>query len=411
MNQLLSNNNHRRFIGSLIKQHYSFTPSVITSGLPLNLHQHRCISVPNESHGPTLYFPTVHDTSSSSPLSSGNKAASRWEQMFNLLTAYKQRKKDCNVPHKHLEEDENLGHWLNYQRQAYKKDKLNDEGKRQLEDLGVLWEVRSTWDDMFILLTQYKDNNGHCNVPNKHKEDDKNLGYWLNTQRQAKKKDKLNDERLRQLKDLSVVWESTKSWEDMFILLTQYKDNNGHCNVPHKHKEDGKNLGPWLNRQRQAKKKQTLNIEGKRQLEDLGVVWESTISWENMFVLLIKYKANNGHCNVPKVHKEDNKNLGHWLNKQRQAKKKQTLNTERKRQLEDLGVVWESTKSWDDMFLRLTQYKANNLHCKVPQVHKEDGENLGYWLKNQRQANKKGKLDNNKIRQLVDLGVERMYRW
>ena len=166
-----------------------------------------------------------------------------------------------------------------------------------------------------------------------------------------------------------------------------------------------------MNRQRQAKKKQTLNIEGKRQLEDLGVVWESTISWENMFVLLIKYKANNGHCNVPKVHKEDNKNLGHWLNKQRQAKKKQTLNTERKRQLEDLGVVWESTKSWDDMFLRLTQYKANNLHCKVPQVHKEDGENLGYWLKNQRQANKKGKLDNNKIRQLVDLGVERMYRW
>ena len=365
MNQLLSKINHRRFIGSLIQHHHPFTPSIITSGLPLNLQQHRCISVPNESHGPTLCFPTVtatarlsmvqkstsrslsltvHDTSSSSsPLSSGNKAATRWEQMFNLLTAYKQREKDCNVPKKHVEDDENLGTWLSTQRQANKKDKLNEERKRQLEDLGVVWKLSTkSWEDMFVLLTQYKDKNGHCNVPHKHVEDDKNIGYWLDTQRQAKKKQTLNNERKRRLEDIGVKWEliSTKSWEDMFVLLTQYKDNNGHCNVPHKHVEDDKNLGRWLATQRQAKKKQTLNNERKRQLEDLGVKWQltSTKTWNDMFILLTQYKGNNGHCNVPQVHKEDDENLGVWLTAQRQANKKDKLDVERKRQLVDLGV-------------------------------------------------------------------------
>jgi len=293
MKRLLSNSNHRRFIGNMIQQHHSFTPSVITLSLPLNLQQHRCIvPVTNNSHGlslctappPTARLPkvqtstsaslslSVHDTILSS--SSGNKSASRWDQMFNLLSSYKQREKDCNVPHVHKEDDENLGTWLNTQRQANKKDKLNDERKRQLEDLGVVWELRSTtsWEDMFILLTQYKANNGHCNVPHVHKEDDENLGRWLNRQRVEKKKQTLNNERKRQLEDLGVKWQltSTKTWNDMFILLTQYKGNNGHCNVPKRHKEDDENLGTWLSRQRVVKRKDKLDTNKIQQLEDLG---------------------------------------------------------------------------------------------------------------------------------------------
>jgi predicted helicase len=62
----------------------------------------------------------------------------------------------------------------------------------------------------------------------------------------------------------------------------------------------------------------------------------------NNYILLVKYKAREGNCKVPQGHKEDEENLGVWLNTQRINKKKGTLvDVERIRQLEELGIVWK----------------------------------------------------------------------
>jgi hypothetical protein len=55
-------------------------------------------------------------------------------------------------------------------------------------------------------------------------------------------------------------------------------------------------------------------------------VWDLLeYQWDKNIILLIKYKDREGHCNVPERHKEDGKNLGHWLGKQRGDKKEEHL--------------------------------------------------------------------------------------
>ena len=76
------------------------------------------------------------------------------------------------------------------------------------------------------------------------------------------------------LVEIGFVWDAvSQQWEDMFTLLVQYKDREGDCNVPAKHKKDGKNLGLWLTNRRTDKKHGKLDAENKNKLEELGVVW------------------------------------------------------------------------------------------------------------------------------------------
>jgi hypothetical protein len=62
-------------------------------------------------------------------------------------------------------------------------------------------------------LVQFKNEHGHCNVPQKYKADTTSLGSWVDTQRQNYQKFQegkpckgMNDERIRKLEDLGFVW-------------------------------------------------------------------------------------------------------------------------------------------------------------------------------------------------------------
>ena len=121
---------------------------------------------------------------------------------------------------------------------------------------------------------KYKDREDHCNAPKRHKEDGENLGGWLSDQRKAKKKEKLDPRKEKQLEDLGVVWDIlNQQWEDYYTLLVKYKDREGDCNVPFRHKEDGENLGNWLNKQRQAMKKDKLDAGRVQRLVEIGDFW------------------------------------------------------------------------------------------------------------------------------------------
>merc|ERR1712238_312054 len=93
-----------------------------------------------------------------------------------------------------------------YQRLNMKNRKLSDDYQRQLEEIGALLETtRVNWEDMYELLMQFTEREGHCRVPRLHKEDDKKLGTWLNNQRAANKKGKLSKERRSQLEECGLV--------------------------------------------------------------------------------------------------------------------------------------------------------------------------------------------------------------
>ena len=62
------------------------------------------------------------------------------------------------------------------------------------------------------------------------------------------------------------------------------------------HKENGKNLGTWLNAQRQSKKAGTPDNFRVDRLEEVGVIWNVIDDqWEDMYELLIQYNNHEGH--------------------------------------------------------------------------------------------------------------------
>jgi len=56
-----------------------------------------------------------------------------------------------------------------------------------------------------------------------------------------------------------IEFRNENTWDKMFDLLLAYRERESHCNVPYSHKEDGMNLGVWLNYQRKAKEKGELD--------------------------------------------------------------------------------------------------------------------------------------------------------
>ena len=112
----------------------------------------------------------------------------------------------------------------------------------------------------------------------------------------------------------------------------------GRCNAPNTHKEDGDNLGLWVHKQRQLKKKENM-------LEDLDFKWllveqRAPVPSEEWFDLLEEFKKREEHCNVPQSHKENGKNFGRWVNNQRQPKRMEKLDPNRQKMLQEVGPNW-----------------------------------------------------------------------
>ena len=131
--------------------------------------------------------------------------------MYGVLVNYKHREGHCDVPQNYVTEDydggtKKLGGWLHQQRQSYRKGTLDETKKNRLQDLGVMWVLQTSWEEMLLLLLQYKEREGHGNVPQRHVEEHENLGKWLSNQRTLKKQGTLDPARRRRLEEIGVVW-------------------------------------------------------------------------------------------------------------------------------------------------------------------------------------------------------------
>ena len=125
------------------------------------------------------------------------------------------------------------------------------------------------------MLVQYRDREGHSDVPQRHEEDGEKLGRWLMNQRRAHTTGKLEADREKQLNSIGVSWGlRSDRWDQMYDLLVQFNKREGHPNVLQKHRENGENLGIWLTRQRHWRKKGTLQSDRFEKLDNLGVAWE-----------------------------------------------------------------------------------------------------------------------------------------
>ena len=111
--------------------------------------------------------------------------ATQWEHMYGLLAVYREREGHSNVPDKHVEDGEQLGGWLQEQRERHKARELgeaerkartvlalSDEKVERLEALGVAWDPLATQRErMRGLLAVYRERVGDKEVVTKMLKD------------------------------------------------------------------------------------------------------------------------------------------------------------------------------------------------------------------------------------------------
>jgi hypothetical protein len=320
------------------------------------------------------------------------------------------REGHCRVPARHKENGFRLGGWVDHQRQI--RENLSEARRRRLDDLGFVWEPHDAdWEMGFGYLQQYHQREGHCVVPQMHKENGYGLGKWVSVQRL--KKDKLSPEQGERLDEVRFVWDPLEAaWEEGYSHLTIYVKRMGHSRVPQSHKENTFPLGQWISNQRAKKDK--LSPQRRQKLHELGFDWDPLeTAWDEGFHHLKLYKGREGHCRVPVSYKDDNGfSLGQWVNNQRARKEFWT--EERQQRLNDIGFVWDPfDRDWETAFWHLKLYREREGHCRVAQSYKtENGYRLGQWVGVQRQS--KNSLPEGRVQRLDELGFvwhERETAW
>jgi superfamily II DNA or RNA helicase len=307
-------------------------------------------------------------------------ASTIWDKRFRELVSYKERHGHTRVS-RDGKTNEKLGVWVLHQRQFRKRNELSPARISALDEIGFDWDVyEADWEEGFRHLVIYRDREGHCRVPALHKEASGfRLGMWVRSQRAHR--DDLSNECRQRLNELGFAWDPLKTrWEEGFRQLLTYKEREGHCRVPPRHEESGVRLGRWVAIQRRDK--DILLSERRQRLDELGFVWDPLVAdWEEGIRYLKIYKEREGHCRVPKLHKENGFPLGQWVSSRRQ----QPLSEARQQQLDELGFVWNVLDAaWNEGLDYLKMYKEREGHCLVPLRHKENGFRLGQWVINRR---------------------------
>ena len=125
----------------------------------------------------------------------------------------------------------------------------------------------------------------------------------------------------------------SRNFDDHFNALLEFKSVHGHCNVPRTRSADSHNpyhsLGIWVSNMRgsywRMKRggKPHIRITPSiiERLADIGFRWSLRVSFDEHLNDLTKFKAQFGHCNVPRDN-EEHQSLVKWISNLKYSKKK-----------------------------------------------------------------------------------------
>jgi hypothetical protein len=277
----------------------------------------------------------------------------RWNMKYEKLVEFKRQNDHCIVPLIY-EQDKSLAQWVRTQRTFHSSNKLRQDRKERLDEIGLAWKLASPrnindklWHQQYEKLVEFKRRNGHCTVPFKYQED-KSLGQWVQTQRICQSNNKLGIDRKERLDEIGFAWknedaDANKLWYQQYEKLVEFKRKSGHCMVPCAYEQD-KSLGKWVSRQRTVHINNRIRLDRKRILDEIGFAWKDDRAyndklWRQQYEKLVEFKRKSGHCMGPCAYEQD-RSLRTWASKQRQLHSKNKMRPDRKKLLDALQFVW-----------------------------------------------------------------------
>ena len=328
-----------------------------------------------------------------------------WNRNYAAAQQYYVTHGDLDISCAYVTEDGiRLGEWIirlrNYRRSGIRKAYLTEERMKALEQIGMRWDVYDyLFERNFAAAAAYHGVHGMLDVPGNYVDaNGVRLGSWIKYLRKMRKKDalRLSEEQIARLDELGMIWEGKTqlAWERAFAAARCYWEQAGNLNIPEQYQtDDGFRLGKWLSRQRDDEERGALSEERKRRLEKIGMVWhgKQQLRWDKAYSAAKAYYEENGNLDIPGVYKTSSGfGLGLWLKMQREYEHAGSLSGDRRRKLEEIGMVWEKKDPWEEKYELLTRYYAEYGHLKMSNRHKYGGIYLSQWLTTQR-ARLKGK--------------------
>ncbi len=311
-----------------------------------------------------------------------------WQEKYQQLLQYSKENGNTKVPREHPK----LGTWVVIQRRQRALNRLTEERIQLLESIDFTWHSKDElWNENYLKLKEYIKVNGHSKVPNNYPV----IGSWVCTQRKEKRSSRMSLDRIQMLNEIEFTWDpAEEEWQDYYSKLKKYIKQNGHANVPNRYPE----IGAWVSRQRESKKRGRLIQEHVLLLEKVGFIWDPIEEeWKRNYCQLKQYIQENNHTKIHFRYPI----LNRWTHRQREDKKSGKLTESRIKLLEDIGFVWDPlVQEWQEQYQLLKQYFRNNGDTRVPQSNPT----LGNWVSSQRSAKSKGKLSEERIRLLDEVG-------
>ncbi|XGZ09555.1 Helicase associated domain protein [Peribacillus sp. RS7] len=322
-----------------------------------------------------------------------------WNANYISLSEYKKVHGDCNVPARYKENPQ-LSTWVSDQRKSYKRETLPQEKIEKLEALGFVWGVSNNgWNEKFKQLKEFHEINGHTMIPGNNPKY-KSLSAWAKNQRKKHSENKLSEHQLEQLNQLDFVWSVFEErWNDNCESLKKYQQIMIETPIVMGY-EENKELSRWVSIQRGFYHKDELENDRKEKLENIGFFWsKEDEDWTYQYCFLKLYKEEKGDCLVPIGF--ENKDLAYWVSVQRKHFKSGKLEPDKISKLNELGFSWHpKMDSWDEKYQMLMEYKNQNGDCLVNKHHPE----LGAWAIKQRTLYKNGRMKDEKVNKLNELG-------
>ena len=153
------------------------------------------------------------------------------------------------------------------------------------------------------------------------------------------------------------------------------------------------------------------------QVHDCRVLFERlqaslSSSWDHYFSEASIYYAEHGNLNIPKRYTTpEGLSLGEWLTTQRRVRAGQipgNLTEQQIARLDSIGMEWgnRNDAAWERGLEEARKFREQFGNLQVPAKYKtKDDYPLGKWINNARKRRNDGKLTEERIRQLDQLGM------
>lgn len=286
--------------------------------------------------------------------------------------------------------------------------------------------LSASWDLMYEQAKLYYEQYGNIDIPKRYfTAEGYSLGLWLQTQRRVyngQVNGTLTQVQIDKLNELGMRWESKSdlTWEKYYESAKNYYENNGDLKVPAKYiDENGMDLGRWIAQIRVFRKSgiksRMLSAERIESLDKIGMIWDVLdYLWEENYAAAVRYHREYGNLDVPFDYIDSNGiRLGQWIQTLRSNRKGtiksgyRELNSEQISCLDALGMIWGNKyeKQWNEAYQLLCEYYKKNGLFDIPVSYVTDnGVALGKWIRHQRDFFEKGKLSEERIEKLRNIG-------